>query len=138
MFTRHALRQAGGQFAGHPRFAIYMFDRIHRQWVPVTSDVHVASAQNARTTVEDIKKAIKGMPIEGRALLSQLCRDFTGHPLVTRDISNFIQTLRIEKLNGYTATQAFVNKLTDNGLRHKVVFADEGHNRVEAVIWTYP
>ncbi|KAF7523490.1 hypothetical protein G7054_g11747 [Neopestalotiopsis clavispora] len=54
---------------------------------------------------------------------------------VPRDYS---ETLRIEKLNGYTATQAFVNKLTGNGLRHKVVFADEDPNRVETVIWTYP
>jgi hypothetical protein len=72
--------------------------------------------------------------IRPREIQSTLESDFPGHPSVTRDISNFIQTLRIEKLNGYTATQAFVNKLTDNGLRHKVVFADEDHNRVEAVI----
>lgn len=76
--------------------------------------------------------------IRPREIQSTLESDFPSHPFMTRDMKNFIQTLRIEKLNGYTATQAFVNKLTDNGLRHKVVFAGEDPNRVEAVLWTYP
>lgn len=94
-FTRHALHQAGGQFASHPRFTFYMFNRINRQRVHAISDICVANASNAPTTVEDIKKAIEGMTIEGRALLGQLCRgvfELTGTPPYWLSTRNQLET----------------------------------------------
>jgi hypothetical protein len=64
-FTRHALRQANVQFASHSRFALYMFDRIHRQRVLGMANVYVGNARNAPTTVEDIQNAQRAGPWKG-------------------------------------------------------------------------
>ena len=64
-FTRHALRQANGQFASHSRFALYMSDRIQRQRVLGMANVYVGNARNAPTTVEDIQNAQRAGPWKG-------------------------------------------------------------------------
>ncbi|KAF7535176.1 hypothetical protein G7054_g5617 [Neopestalotiopsis clavispora] len=64
-FTRHALRQANVQFASHSRFALYIFDRIHRQRVLGMANVYAGNARNAPTTVEDIQNAQRAGPWKG-------------------------------------------------------------------------
>lgn len=52
------------------------------------------------------------------------------------DIYNDRQRIRIEGLNGLSATQAWIKQLQDNNLRHYIKF--DADNKVEGVLWTYP
>lgn len=53
-----------------------------------------------------------------------------------RDIYNDRQKIREEALGGKTATQAWIDQLQRNRLKHFVKYDDE--MKVQAVFWTYP
>ncbi|KAF3005384.1 hypothetical protein E8E14_008088 [Neopestalotiopsis sp. 37M] len=64
-YSLSTLRQANVQFASHSRFALYMFDRIHRQRVLGMANVYAGNARNAPTTVEDIQNVQRAGPWKG-------------------------------------------------------------------------
>ncbi|EAQ84339.1 hypothetical protein CHGG_08353 [Chaetomium globosum CBS 148.51] len=69
----------------------------------------------------------------------EIMRDSSGaEPTFFRqsDIYNDRQKIRIEGLNGLSATQAWIKQLQDNNLRHWIKIDDD--NKVEGVLWTYP
>lgn len=52
------------------------------------------------------------------------------------DIYNDRQKIRIEGLNGLSATQAWIKQLQDNNLRHYIKLDED--NKVQGILWTYP
>jgi hypothetical protein len=74
--------------------------------------------------------------IRAREMASIVRNDSPGYDYFRkRDIYNDRQTIKHERLNGLTATQAFVKELESGGIRVRTLRDEE--DRVCAVFWTY-
>ena len=52
------------------------------------------------------------------------------------DIYNDRQKIKMEGLNGLSATQAWIKQLQDNNFRHYIKLNKD--NKVQGILWTYP
>lgn len=99
------------------------------------------SHPGARRLIDEEKLMIRSMAatnIQPREIHAVLKQAYPDHAILPKDVENYIQKCRREKLDGFTGTQTFIKFLQNNNFPHRIKYEDDDPNRIAGAIWTYP
>lgn len=109
----------------------------HNHGPSLHPSVHTAHRKRTPAQLALTETLFKHKSLQAREMLA-IVKDSTAEPtfFIQKDIYNDRQRLRIQGLDGLTATQAWIGHLQAEGLNHTVKYNTDG--KVDAVFWTYP
>lgn len=94
-----------------------------------------------RRLSEDHKRHIEGLYSSGvrtSTIVTSLESTFPDILVTSRDVHNHISKIRMQKLQGFTSTQAFAKAIDDHGLEYAIEYEEADPDRLKYAFWSYP